>query len=215
MMRDADEYESEYMSDGGSVVHREKMSFPRWFRYFIVLAMMIALGLGVAGSVASGAWLPALFQAAMIPFMLFFMLMMSTLRCTVTNQQVTVQYGPWGPRIPLDNIEECVAEDYSLWKYGGYGIRYSLIEGAWCYNMLGDKGKAVRINYRSKSGKLKKLLIASTDNVALANAINQARAAVGETATNLSEEVVFEENFADDEVQLDAQEVASQQISSK
>lgn len=190
--RQPDEYEARFMSDGGTIVHREKMSFPAWFRWLMGFAIMLGLSLGIWGSAVAGDLMPVLFQLALMPAMLFFMVLMSTLRVTVTDAQVTIQYGPWGPRIPLDRIEKCEAEDYQLWKYGGYGIRYSIVERAWCYNMIGDKGKAVRIEYRTDSGKLKRVLVASASHVALANAINQARGA-GHLEGDGAGEVIFTE----------------------
>lgn len=178
-LRAADEYEAEFMGSGDGVLHREKLSYPAWF---LALA-----GTAIAGGYAAGIWqvlqagdpkgLAVL--AAVLPLMLVMMVMVSTLRVTVTRDQVAVQYGPIGPQIPIDSIEHCEAEDYEFWKYGGYGVRYSPIEGAWCYNMLGDKGKAVRIHYRTKSGALRKVLVASPRHHVLADAINRARMARG------------------------------------
>jgi len=203
-MREADEYEAAYMAEGGPALHREKMSFPRWFRYFTFASIGIGVGLGAAGAAASGAWATALLLGLMLPVMLGFVLLMSTLRVTVTDQKLLVQSGPFGPSIPLDRIETCEAESYSLWKYGGYGIRYSVVDGSWCYNMLGDKGKAVRVHYRTDSGKLKKVVIASADNVGLARAINRARTA--EASPDEDEVVLSAADDADVGVEAEAVE---------
>lgn len=210
-MRSPDEYEAEFMGDGDDVVHREKLTYPTWFLYFLGAALTLGLGMGLVGSIQSGDPAAIALMAGMIPFMALLMLFGSTLRVTVTRDELAVQYGPIGPKIPIDRIELCEAENYSLWKYGGYGIRYSVIEGAWCYNMVGDKGKAVRIHYRTESGALKKVLVASPRHHALADAINRARIAKGhelpahlvpdEVELGVDDEVVFADSLKPTEEQ--------------
>lgn len=205
--RPPDEYEAEFMGRGEEIVHREKLSYPRWFQAFLAVAVAMGLGLGAWGSFQAGDMAALALMAGMMPVMAFFIMMASTLRVTVTRDHVNVQYGPIGPRIPIDKIEHCEAEDYAVWKYGGYGIRYSLIEGAWCYNMVGDKGKAVRVHYRTASGALKKVLIASPRHHALADAINRARAGkghdVGVELADDAEDVIFVDETSRDEATVD------------
>lgn len=203
--RAPDAYEAEYMQ-GDDALHREKLTFPTWFRWFLGLAVAGVPGFALAQALAAGDMTAVAILAAAVPVMLFFVLMLSALRVTVTPDHVRVQYGPIGPKIPIERIEHCEAEDYELWRYGGYGIRYSVIEGAWCYNMVGDNGKAVRIHYRTESGALRKVLVASRHHHALADAINRARIAKGhdvpdhlapdDTALGLDKEVIFSEEIA-------------------
>jgi hypothetical protein len=200
--RAPDAYEAEYMDDD-DVVHREKISFPPWFKWFVTIAMSGGIGAAAWGAYQSGDMGSVAALAAMLPVMLFLTTMLSVLRVTVTREHVNIQYGPIGPTIPIDAIEHCEAEDYQFWKYGGYGIRYSVVDGSWCYNMLGDKGKAVRIHYRTESGRLKKLVVASRHHHVLADAINRQRIALGhdvpaelapdDVEIGVDDEVVFSE----------------------
>lgn len=174
-----DEYEAEYMGDF-EVVHREKISYPKPFFWIVgaLLTLGVAAQIGLMAS--SGVALPVLLLP-LFAFVLaaFVIAMMATLRVTVTSEKVAVQYGIFGPQIPIDSIVQCEAENYSLMKYGGYGIRFSPIDGSWAFNMLGDKGKAVRIHYKKKSGGIRKILIASQNHHLLADAINRQRLALG------------------------------------
>lgn len=191
--RHADAYEAAYMGVGEDVVHREKIACPKWFQVLIPLLILAACGAGAIGSVVASEWIAAAAMGVVTPVALLGWLTMSTLRVTVTSRNLHVQYGLWGPSIPLESIEHCKAEHYSVWKYGGYGIRYSISEKAWCYNMLGDQGQAVRVHWRDENGKLRRTLVASENHVALAAAINQARATVGAELKATSEEVIYTE----------------------
>jgi len=201
-LREPDEYEAEYMGGDPEVVHREKMSFPRPFLWLMGILFSFAIVAQIAGLVSSGVGFPAILLPLMgFAFAAMMIAMMATLRVTVSTEKVAVQYGIFGPKIPIEDIVHCEAENYSVMKYGGYGIRYSLLDGSWAYNMLGDKGKAVRIHYRKKSGKIRKLVIASNHHHVLADAINRQRAARGhdvpahimpdENELNVDDEVVF------------------------
>ena len=198
--RVADAYEAAYMGADEEVSHREKISYPRWFRLMMPFVLATILTTASVGSALAGEPLGALLAGLMLPVALLGWIVMSTLRVTVTSKKLHVQYGLWGPSIPLESIEHCEAEHYSVWKYGGYGIRYSITEKAWCYNMLGDKGQAVRIHWRDENGKLKKTLVASENHVALASAIERARAesALAAPATAVEETTVYSEEQATD-----------------
>jgi hypothetical protein len=150
------------------VVMRDKISMHPVFHVVIWTAIvaMIALILATAGPTVA-AILPVLAGLAALS-------MTATLRTTVTQENVHIQYGFIGPTIPTASITSVKAVDYSWWKYGGWGIRYSLLDQSWCYNMIGDGGKAVEIQYK-KNGKQKKILVASKQNALLADAILQAK----------------------------------------
>ena len=221
-----DPYESEFMGADGDddVVHRAKMTLPAWFKWFVTLAVLGGLGAGAYSAFQAGDMASVGILAGLLPVMLFMITMMATLRVSVTKEEVNVQYGPIGPTIPIDAIEHCEAEDYKLWKYGGDGIRYSPIERAWCFNMVGDGGHAVRIHYRTDSGRLRKVLIASNHPHLLADAINRVRIARGQEVPAeyapddasvglkpfevLDDEVVFEETTGGDEVEAEHEEAS-------
>lgn len=166
--RTADAYESAYMGADEHVVMRDKISMHPVFHVVIWTAIvaMIALILATAGPTVA-AILPVLAGLAALS-------MTATLRTTVTQENVHIQYGFIGPTIPTASITSVKAVDYSWWKYGGWGIRYSLLDQSWCYNIIGDGGKAVEIQYK-KNGKQKKILVASKQNALLADAILQAK----------------------------------------
>ncbi|MEO1266537.1 MAG: hypothetical protein AAFX99_00470 [Myxococcota bacterium] len=172
-----DPYEQDYMTQG-AVLDRHKMVAPWPFHLLMGLVAVLTSVVLPLWTLSQGdpAWWITL---AMTPLLLAAWMMFSALRVSVTQDHVHVQYGLFGPKIDIGSIELCEAEDYALWKYGGYGIRYSVIEGAWCYNMIGDQGQAVRIHYRTRGGGLRKILIASHHPQALADSINRARIAAG------------------------------------
>ncbi|MFT6396454.1 MAG: hypothetical protein ACJAYU_001197 [Bradymonadia bacterium] len=194
-LRGADDYEAQYMGADEDVIYREKISYPGWFKLLIPLLMTLPLAIAGTSALVSGDVAAAALMAVLVPLMLLGALIMSTLRVSVTSKNLHVQYGLWGPSIPLNAIEHCEAEHYSLWKYGGYGIRYSISEKAWCYNMLGDKGQAVRVHWRDEQGKLHKTLVASESHTALANQINRARVALAATPSvaEAEESTLYEE----------------------
>jgi len=171
-----DEYEAAYMGAGETIAYREKLSAPLWLRR-LVPALITAAALPIAVLAALNRDLePLLVYLAAGPTTLLTWVTFSTLRVTVTSENLIIQAGPIGPTIPLDAIESCKSDGYELWKYGGYGIRYSVIERAWCYNMIGDKGRAVRIKWRGPNGQLKYTVVASHEPERLADAVNRARA---------------------------------------
>ncbi len=162
----------QYMEGTDEVLHRQKMHWP-WY-FYLLLGVVFSIGLG------------ALFAAAapLLPFLLMLAAMaiifttFYALRVSVTQDHVFVQYGLLGPKIRVEDIVHCEAEDYNILKYGGYGIRYSVVDGSWAFNMMGDKGKAVRIHYKTAMG-IRKLVVSSTHPLLMADAINRARHAKG------------------------------------
>ncbi|MEP7123309.1 MAG: hypothetical protein ABJE95_20455 [Byssovorax sp.] len=163
-----DPYEAKYMSGAGGALYFAKMTAPLGFHLLFLLPLVVSAGTSL---VAHGSLLVPLF--ALLPLLLVWILF-SALRVSVTAKEVHVQYGVFGPRIPIDAIESCEACDYDWKQYGGFGIRYGR-DGSVAYNMMGDGGRAVRITYK-KGTKTKKLLLAAKDPERLATAIHQARA---------------------------------------
>ena len=168
LLREPDAYEKAFMGPGESVVLRDKMSAHP------VLHALMAIGViaGVASVIATGQ--PILMAALPLLVGLLAWSSIATLRTTVSGENLHIQYGIIGPTIPIEDIQSAEPIDYSWVKYGGWGIRYSITDGSWCYNMVGDGGKAVEVHY-VKNGKPKKVLVASKQNVLLADAINRAR----------------------------------------
>ena len=71
--------------------------------------------------------------------------------------------------------------------------------------MLGDKGKAVRVHYRTSRGKLKKVIIASHHPNALAESINQARAALTPAGDTSQAQVIGQTSTDDRHQALDTE----------
>jgi hypothetical protein len=168
----ADAYEREYMKGEGLVLYRDKQRTP-W--------PMTALlgGLGVVSLLplllgAPGAWLSAVIT---LPLLFVVWVLMGVLRVTVSQGAVDVQYGVFGPKIPIAAIESVAPTEYKWTTVGGWGIRRGP-GGSWVYNMPGDGGRAVKIDWRDAKGRRKVTLIGSRDHHALARAIAQARRAL-------------------------------------
>jgi len=163
----ADPYQARYM--GGDALYHDKIRAPLGFHLLLLLPLLASFGSVI---VAHG---PIVVPILTNLLLLAAWALFSVLRISVSREQVYVQYGVFGPRIPVRAIERCEAVDYDWKKYGGWGIRYGR-DGSVAYNMLGDGGRAVKIVYR-KGSKLATVLVASPDPVRLAAAVNQARAA--------------------------------------
>lgn len=176
----ADPYEREYMRGEGLVLHRAKQRAPWGLTAFIGGLSLLSVIPVVLGT--PGAWLG---MALMMPLMLAVWLLFSVLRVTVSEGNVKVQYGLFGPTIPIAAIESAEPTTYHWTRFGGWGIRLGP-NGEWLYNMPGDGGKAVRVVWRNAKGKRKVTLIGSKDSEQLAQAIARARGALppGEPEAN-------------------------------
>jgi hypothetical protein len=139
-----DEYERRYMADEGKLVHRAKQPAPPWMQLLLATTPIGGLAL-----LATSAWAAGL---ATLVFGVLLWALFSVLRFTVTEKSVNVQFGVFGPKIPMESIEEVRAIEYDWKKFGGWGIRRSL-DGEWMYNMPGDGGRAVRMVWRDAKGK--------------------------------------------------------------
>ncbi len=168
--RTPDPYEEKYMGGEGMVLHRAKERAP-W-------QLNALLGVGFASSLlplflgAPGAWIAPLIA---LPIMFVTWMLFSVLRVTVSQGYVNIQYGLFGPKIPIASISKAEATTYDWKKFGGWGIKRSW-SGEWIYNMPGDGGKAVRIEWTNDKGKSVVTLIGSKEPQTLAAAIAQARA---------------------------------------
>ena len=59
----------------------------------------------------------------------------------MSERAVKIQFGLFGPTIPMEAIVNAEAISYDWKKFGGWGIGYS--RGEWMYNVPGDGGRAV------------------------------------------------------------------------
>lgn len=173
--RSPDDYEAHYMA-GEGVVYRDKMKAPKLFFAILLLPMLIQLVALIAvalspAPVPIATYLPFPFTVGLLALI---GLLFSVLRVTVTRREVYVQYGVFGPKIPIEQIVSAEAVAYDWKQYGGWGIRRGR-DGSWAYNMMGDAGRAVRIVWSDGKGGTNTTLVASSDPEALARAIQVAR----------------------------------------
>lgn len=168
-----DAYESQFMAGEGHVLARDK---------FVSRSMTTILGLATLGLVAgavgfalAGIWPAAAIMGGLSPVFALLTLVFPVVRAVVTADEVHVQYGLWGPRVPIDSITECVAERYDWNKYGGWGIRRSRHDDSWAYVPSGAKD-VVALSW-TEDGKTRRTLFAASDPRGTVAAIQRVRAA--------------------------------------
>lgn len=143
--RSPDLYERKYMPGEGTVLYRDKRAAPWQIHALFVLPLLTLVGT----SVATGSLLA---MAVSLPPLLIVWLLFAVLRVNVSEGHVNVQYGLFGPKIPMSAIESAEAISYDWKTYGGWGIRYAG-KREWMYNMPGDGGRAVRIVWHDARGR--------------------------------------------------------------
>lgn len=163
-----DEYESEYMRGEGMVLHRDKSRAPWPLHALFGAAMLLTAATAFSGP---GAWVGT---AVSMPLLAMAWLLFSVLRVTVSEGRVNIQYGLFGPTIPIAAIESAEAVEYDWKSFGGWGIRVNA-KREWIYNMPGDGGRAVRITWHDRKGKRKVTYVGSLESERLARQINRAR----------------------------------------
>ena len=178
-----DAFESRYMSGDDNVRHRDKrvsrgMAAILGFAGLFVVALTVAIG--VANATAARP-LPAV----ALPFVLAAMaglagmfgllaITFAVLRTVVTDREVIIKYGLWGPSIPLDAITSCKVVRYEWTRFGGWGIRRGR-GGVWAY--VPGPGDVVEIAYTEK-GKEKRILVGVATADLVAAEIQHARQAL-------------------------------------
>jgi hypothetical protein len=171
----SDDYQRKYMSEGG-IVYQSKARAPLLFHILVLSPSLISLPIvaAVASEPGASAWtwltlLPSLAITVIVWFLF------TVLRATVTKRHVHIQYGLFGPKIPLERIERCEAVTYDWKKYGGFGIRRAS-DGSWAYNMMGDQGRAVKLVWRDEVGDEVTTLLSSPDPEGFVAAVARASA---------------------------------------
>ncbi|MCB9749538.1 MAG: hypothetical protein H6713_05970 [Myxococcales bacterium] len=165
-MRTPDLYEMTYMKGEGLVYHRAKEVAP-WPLHALLGGVAL-----IEVIAAAATWTLAPLLA--LPILALVWAMFSVLRVTVSEGEVSIQYGVFGPKIPIDAIESAEATTYDWKKFGGWGIKRNL-KGEWIYNMPGDGGRAVRIRWTNAKGRRRVTLVGSKEPHELAAAIGKAQ----------------------------------------
>jgi hypothetical protein len=201
-----DEYEAKYMQGSGKMLRREKTV---WGLHWLLLLPMPLLIFGLVTILTGVGSKPVPMTMAALPVALMGLfsllwLMFRVLRVHVTEQTVHIQYGIFGPQIPVAAISSCRVIDYPLSIYGGWGIRYGL-DGSWAYSLAGDSSRVVEIRWKTEDGKEKKVVVSSLDPDALAASIlaAQTQAAPRLRAPAASALEGVEKDSAEDEALLE------------
>lgn len=186
IQRKDDDFEARYMPAEGNVLHRDK----RISRG--LTALLGGTGLGIIALAVAIAFMngasdkPVPVEA--LPFVVGAMtllgvliatigLAMGILRTVVTDREVNVKYGLWGPRIPMENVVSCRAVVYRWPDFGGWGVRRGK-NGVWAYVPAGDR--AIEIVYR-EGGEEKRVLVGVADPETTATIITRAAARAAST----------------------------------
>lgn len=184
----ADAYEREHMQGRGAILHRQKVQAPRWA--FALAAWLpagilgaLSISLAVGGSPWEVALAPALGGALYGVAMSGAMLALAGGRIAVSEGELHVQIGPFGPRIPIDDIVSCELGASGLRSYG-LGAQL-LLDGTTVFKMLGDNAASARITRRDG----RKLVVVCPDGAGLVAAVHEAmrRRAVPSTRVAESE----------------------------
>ena len=161
-----DQYEENFMAGEGTVLFRAK-DRAHW--------SLAALVLGIGGVSVASLW-PVAPLAALASFAVLCLmwLLFAVLRVTVSEGAVNIQLGLWGPRIPISSILSVQATTYKFTQFGGWGIRMSHKWGT-MYNMPGDGGNALKIQWRNESGREKTTWVGTRKAEALVRVIRAAQ----------------------------------------
>jgi hypothetical protein len=176
----ADDYEREHMRRKGQLLLADRTRFRGLMPTLGTLSgFMLAASIGTAvGAIVTGLW-PFWLAAGTVAFgggllgsagVLF-----SVLRVAVTTEELHIQYGLVGPRIPIDNIQECEVVDYDAMRYGGYGVKVRSIDGRMerAYTVPTQDNRVVRVVWR-QDGATKHAVFSSEQPDAVRSAIHDA-----------------------------------------
>ncbi len=160
-----DRYQARHMERTGLLSHER---FPATWRYHATFAVLALLVAAKAQTIA----IAAVAVSVIAVVWLFF----AVLRINVTATHVHVQYGLFGPRIPIERIRSAEAVTYDVSRYRGSFIRHRLFRRETLYAMPGDGGRAVRLRWTDDRGRLRTTIVSCRDPDAIVSAVRNARA---------------------------------------
>lgn len=163
-----DDYESQYMG-GGEALFRDRRGIPRWMHLLFALPALVEVVTGVA-LLASGNGVGLVNLGILLPLLLLWTLFLY-LRITLTPETLHVQYGLFGPKIPVSQIRSVDVGKYDWKKFGGWGIRRGR-EG-WAYSTPGGTNECVTIHWVDDKGKPVQTTITTDEAEALARLLRE------------------------------------------
>lgn len=162
-----DDYEAGAMTGAGRVIHRDKVVARG-------LALMMVIYGAVFTALCVAIWMGAfptmsLFSKALVPplAVLFWVtgLTRTVLRTLVTTEEVHIQQGLWGPRIPIASITGCEVIAY---KAGN-------IPRGVLLHVPSARERVVRLDFTDAKAQARTAVIAANDPDLLAAKIDEAR----------------------------------------
>ena len=175
--KDDDPYAANYMKGAGRVILRDKVvsrSLAGLLGFFVLWcgggAIATFLGLLPKSSVGVG-----FFLLLMASFFAFLTMTLTVARTMVSEGEVRLQYGLWGPRIPVGSIRRCRVVAYDWKRFGGWGIKRSG-DGTWAY-VLSGTGDVVELTWMAEDGEEKTVQFSASDPRAFVAAVDEARGA--------------------------------------
>lgn len=160
-----DPFEARYMIGSGHVLARYRgRPGAGYHAMFGFVALVVALS-------ASGPAQILFALALLVPIWLMF----AIVRVTVTPSHLDVKYGPFGPRIPLAQIDSVEPTRYHWSSWGGWGIRRKLGTGEVLYAMPGDQGHGVRVRWTPPDGRQHSAVVGVREPSTIVDAVAAAR----------------------------------------
>jgi hypothetical protein len=174
----SDAYEEKFMSDGAEVLLRDKTV---WRAGVAMLGIPTLVTLGASALAAWGlathtaeasAWLGLVIPLGVASITGTCTALFAVLRCTVTTEHLSVQFGVLGPSIPIDAITSIEVAPYLFSHWGGWGVRGLGRNVA--YSTTGP-GRGVQIVYL-KDGVPHRVFVTSYDPESIVRAVQEAKA---------------------------------------
>jgi hypothetical protein len=203
-----DKYERDHMAAGMELC-RDKIT---WKLHWILLGMAVALAASTTAFALTGPtpdnplWVTFLVGGMAALFSILW-LMFAVMRTVVTTDEIHVQYGLWGPRVPIEAIESCEVTKYDWTEFGGWGIKYSTSSKTWAYSLWGHGNDVVRLVWTEK-GKTKRAVFHARDPEAIVMAVQRARA---NAALSGRIEISDEQNAASEQLAAEQEARAEQE----
>lgn len=158
-------------------IYSEHLSSNRTEALFVALALF-AGGLFLWRLATAGQDLFAGFFAAIFAFFLFYALNYRTLAIQLTGSALTLRFGLFTWRVPLDNIAAAAVDEMpALLRWGGAGIHFLMVDGRYraSFNFL--EYPRLVIAFKRKAGPVRDISFSTRQPEALLQRLDEALAA--------------------------------------